>query len=95
MLRIDIQNQTPDQITYSVAGRLVAEDLGSLTALIEDAAVGGRRVAFDLADVALVSREVVEYFAQGPGRDVEIVRCADYVRAWLRCSRPHGDERPQ
>ena len=94
MLRIDTQSETPDAVIYAVAGRLEREDLPELVALIDAARAAGRRVTFDLAEVGLVSREVVEFFARGAGRHIDIVRCPDYVREWVRCSRASGDRKP-
>ena len=90
MLRIDIQNASPTAITYAISGRIEADDLG---ALIADAHERGQRVAFDLGGVALVSREVVAFLARGPGRGVELLRCPDYVREWLRCSGARSDRK--
>lgn len=94
MLRIDTQSESPTEITYAISGRLAADDLPALTALIADAQERGQHVRFDLGDVALVSREVVAFFAKGPGRGAEIVRCPDYVREWLRCSGARSDRKP-
>jgi len=94
MLRIDTQNDSPTAITYAISGRLEADDLGALGALIADAQQRGQRVVFDLGGVALVSREVVAFFARWPGRSVEIARCPDYVREWLRCSGARSDRKP-
>lgn len=93
MLRIDTQSDTDEAVTYAVSGRLADDDLPALAALIADAAQRRRRVRFDLGDVALVSREVVSFFARGPGRAAEIVRAPDYVREWLRCSGPRSDRK--
>jgi hypothetical protein len=94
MLRIDTQSETDEAITYTIAGRLADDDLPALAALLADAAERKRRVRLDLGDVGLVSREVVAFFARGPGRGVEIVRCPDYVREWLRCSGARADRKP-
>ena len=93
MLRIDTQQETPTAITFAISGRLEADDLGALGALIADAHERGQRVVFDLGGVSLVSREVVAFLARGPGRGVELVRCPDYVREWLRCSGARSDRK--
>jgi len=93
VLRIDIHDQDANAITYALSGRIEADDLGALGALIADAEERRRHVVFDLGGVTLVSREVVAYFARGPGRGVEIVHCPDYVREWLRCSGARSDRK--
>jgi hypothetical protein len=94
MLRIDTQSETDQAITYALSGRLADDDLPALAALIADAAERKLRVRFDLGGVALVSREVVAFFARGPGRGAEILHCPDYVREWLRCSGSRSDRKP-
>lgn len=85
MLRIETRDQTPETVTYVLAGQIAGEHLDELRELLAAAREGGRRVTLDLAGVVLVDRESVCFLAQGPGAAAELLHCPAYVLSWLRC----------
>ena len=85
MLRIETRSETPQAVTYALAGQVTQEHLPELLELVSTAKAGGRRVVLDLAGVVLVDREFVRFLACGQGAGAELVHCPAYVRSWLRC----------
>lgn len=85
MLRIETRAETPETVTYALAGQVTLEHLPELKELVAAARAEGRRVIFDLTNVVLVDREFVHFLACGRGAGVELVNCPAYVLSWLRC----------
>jgi hypothetical protein len=90
MLRIETRSETPEAVTYALAGQVTLEHLSELKELVSAARAGGRKAILDLAGVVLVDREFVRYLACGRGAGVELVNCPAYVLSWLRCE---GEDR--
>lgn len=85
MLRIETRSETDDAITYALAGQLTQEHLEELRELVKGARFQGRRVTLDLANVVLVDRELVRFFACDKAKGVELVNCPAYVLSWMKC----------
>jgi anti-anti-sigma regulatory factor len=85
MLRIETRSETPEAVTYALAGQLTQEHLPELKELVLAARREGRRVTLDLAGVVLVDRELVRFFACGNAKGIELVHCPAYVLSWIRC----------
>jgi ABC-type transporter Mla MlaB component len=92
MLRIETRAETPDTVTYALAGQITREHLDDLRELLAAAGAAGRRVTLDLSGVVLVDREAVGFLAQGPGAAVELLHCPAYVLSWLRCECAGGEK---
>lgn len=83
MLRIEIQEETTQRVTYGVIGQLTAEQLPALIELIEEVQASGRVPRFDLSELTLVDRAVVEFLCSDKGTELELTACPSYLRSWL------------
>ena len=80
MLRI--QRTANGEVAFTVSGRLEADNLSELSALLA-AESAGRRLVLDLHDLILVDRDAVR-FLQVCERDGIVFRhCPAYIRAWI------------
>jgi hypothetical protein len=85
MLRIETRSETPEEVTYALAGQVTGEHLPELSELLAAARADNRRVTLDLGAVVLVDRETVRFLAAGGCAGVEIANCPAYVLSWIRC----------
>jgi len=69
-----------DIVVLRVSGRIDVEDVQTLRELLKQEA---GRVAIDLKEVILISREAVRFLALSEGNGVELRNCADYIREWI------------
>jgi len=67
-------------IILRLSGRLQSEHVPELKAQIEGCT---QRIAFDLADVKLVDRDVVGFLAACEANGVELRQCSPYIRDWI------------
>ena len=84
MLRIEIQTETPADVTYQLVGRVTPEHLPEIERLLATARAAGRRVTLDLAGVVLVDREFVRFLCAGKGAGARLAHCPAYIRSWLQ-----------
>jgi hypothetical protein len=85
MLRIETRADTPEQVTYALAGKATAEHLPEIRRLLTAERARGRRVTLDLAGLVLADRDFVRLLACGEGYGVELLHCPAYVLSWIRC----------
>jgi len=83
MLRIEIQDETSESVTYGVIGQLTAEQLPALVELVEEVESSGRVLRLDLSELTLVDRAVVEFLCTDKGTELELTACPSYLRSWL------------
>ena len=70
------------EIVFILSGRLEADNVSELSALL--AAEGsGPRLALDLSDVVLVDRAIVQFLAQREVAGVTLRNCPLYIREWI------------
>ena len=84
MLRIEVGNESPREIRYSLAGKLSRDYLPELVRLLDEARNAGRQAMLDLAAVTLADRDAVAFFACGPGSGAALERCPSFLREWIR-----------
>jgi hypothetical protein len=77
-----IQRSAYGAVVFAVSGRLEAENLGELSALLAQES-SGRTVALDLKDLDLVDREAVDYLRACEGRGVILRNCPQYIWSWM------------
>ena len=80
MLRI--QRTANGEVVFKLSGRMDAENLAELKALLESEAKG-RRIALDLKDLTLVDRDAVTFLADCETDGVQIMNCPPYIREWI------------
>ena len=78
--RIDRFVPAEDSVVLRISGRLVAEHVDTLQALLEQER---RPVAIDLTDVLLVNREAVKLLAMAETNGTELKNCPPYIREWV------------
>jgi hypothetical protein len=78
--RIDRLVGAQDLVVLRVSGRLLAEHVDTLRALLEQE---GRAVGIDLKDVLLADREAVKLLAEAETNGTELTNCPRYIREWI------------
>jgi len=69
-----------NKLTIRLTGRMTAECLEHLKALLGDASSG---TVLNLGDVSLIGAEVVQFLASCENAGVELVDCSPYIRDWI------------
>lgn len=77
-----IQRSTNGTVLFAVSGRLEAESLRELSAVLAQEP-SGRTIALDLKDLVLVDREAVDFLRVCEGRGVILRNCPPYIRSWM------------
>lgn len=77
-----IRRSANGAVVFAVSGRLEAESLGELSALLARESAG-RTIALDLKDLVLVDREAVDFLRACEGRGVILRNCPPYIRSWM------------
>src|SRR6266550_9539596 len=83
--RIEISKRKKS-IVFVLSGRIEAEDLEELQRLL-DSEQGAKRVALNLRDIQLVSKEVVRFLARCEQEGVLLEHCPAYIVEWIRRER--------
>ena len=80
MLRI--QRQANGDVVLTLSGRLRADNVGELEALLA-VEPPGRAVVLDLTDVVLVDRDAVRFLRARERAGLALRNCPPYIRAWI------------
>jgi anti-anti-sigma regulatory factor len=80
MLRI--QRRGNGEVIFMVSGRLAADNVSELSALLA-AEPAGRALVLDLKDVVLVDRDIVRYLRSCEGDGIALRNCPPYIREWI------------
>ncbi len=83
--RIEISKRKKS-IVFVLSGRIEAEDLEELQRLL-DSEQGAKRVALNLRDIQLVSKEVVRFLARCEQEGLLLEHCPAYIVEWIRRER--------
>ena len=67
---------------FTVSGRLQADSVGELSALLA-AEPAGRTLVLDLKDLLLVDRDAVHFLRVCEGDGIVLRNCPPYIRAWM------------
>jgi len=81
-----------DVVTLMVSGDIASDRAAELEAILD--ADAGRRVVFDLRDVAVVDRGGVRLLASREVRGATLANCPPYVREWIERERDAQDADP-
>jgi hypothetical protein len=79
---LKIQRQVNGDVVLTLSGRLGADNVSELSALLA-AEPAGRAVVLDLRDVVLVDRETVRFLRAREGDGVALRNCPPYIREWI------------
>jgi len=80
MLRV--QRTANGDVVFTVSGRLEADSVHELSALLA-AEPAGRALVLDLKDLVLVDRETVWFLRACEGDGIALRNCPPYIRAWM------------
>jgi len=70
------------EVVFKLSGRMDAEDLGELEALISSE-TNRRRIVFDLKDLILVGQDVVNFLRRCEADSIQLKNCPAYIREWI------------
>jgi len=79
---LKIQRTANGEVVLTVSGRLVADNLSELSALLA-AEPAGRAVVVDLKDVVIVDRDSVQFLRTCEDDGIALRNCPPYIRAWI------------
>ena len=70
------------EVVLTVSGRLQAENIGELAALL-DAERSGRAVVLDLKDLVLADGAAIQFLCACESDGVVLRNCPPYIRTWM------------
>ena len=70
------------EVVFKVSGRMGAENVGELEALIREEA-RERRIVLDLRDLTLVDEDVVSFLRRCEAQSIQLKNCPPYIREWI------------
>jgi hypothetical protein len=76
---LKIQRKANGKVVLILSGRIEAEDIDELRALLELEGAGSH-AALDLTDVTLVDRDAVKFLADSEANSIKLENCPPYVR---------------
>ena len=79
---LKIQRRANGDVVLTVSGRLVADNVSELSALLA-AESGGQAIVLDLKDVVLVDRDVIRFLRERNGNGLALRNCPQYIREWI------------
>ena len=79
---LKIQRSANGDVVFTVSGRLEADNVSELSALLA-AEPAGRTVVLDLKDVVLVDRDVVQFLRTHERNGIALRNCPPYIREWI------------
>jgi anti-anti-sigma regulatory factor len=79
---LKVQRGANGNVVFTVSGRLEAENVAELSALLA-AEPAGRPLVLDLKDLVLVDRDAVRFLKVCEGNGIVLRNCPPYVRAWI------------
>jgi anti-anti-sigma regulatory factor len=80
MLRI--QRTANGEVLFTLSGRIDAENLGELEALI-GSEPKNTRIVLDLKDLTLVDRDAVSFLERCESDSIKLKNCPPYIREWI------------
>ena len=79
---LKIQRKANGDVVLTVSGRLEADNVSELSALLA-AEPAGRAVVLDLKDVVLVDRDIVRFLRACERDGIVLRNCPPYIREWI------------
>jgi anti-anti-sigma regulatory factor len=80
MLRI--QRSENGEVVFTLSGRMDAENIAELKALLGEEAKD-RRMVLDLKDLTLVDRDAISFLEYFETAGIKLKNCPAYVREWI------------
>jgi anti-anti-sigma regulatory factor len=79
---LKIQRSSNGQIIFTLIGRMKAERVAELKALLKSE-TGTQQIVLDLKDLTLVDRDSVRFLESCEADGIKIKNCPAYVREWM------------
>jgi hypothetical protein len=79
---LKVQRTANGKVVFAVSGRLEADSLGELAALLA-LETSTRTVILELKELVLVDRDAVGFLRTCAEKGIELRNCPHYVRIWL------------
>jgi hypothetical protein len=79
---LKIQRKANGKVTFTLSGRIEAEDIDELRGLLELEGAGSH-IALDLKDVTLVDRDAIKFLTDCEADSIKLQNCPPYVREWI------------
>ena len=79
---LKVQRSANGDVVLTVSGRLEADTVSELSALIA-AEPAGRTLVLDLKDVVLVDRDIVRFLRACEDDGITLRNCPPYIRSWI------------
>jgi anti-anti-sigma regulatory factor len=79
---LKIQRSSNGQIIFTLIGRMKAERVAELKALLKSE-TGTQQIVLDLKDLTLVDRDSVRFLGSCEADGIKIKNCPAYVREWM------------
>ena len=79
---LKIQRKANSDVVFTVSGRLEADNVGELSALLA-AEQDGRTRVLDLKDLVLVDGNTVRFLRTCEADSIVLRNCPPYIRAWM------------
>lgn len=79
---LKVQRSGNGDVVFTVSGRLDANNVSELSALLA-AEPDGRSVVLDLKDLVLVDRDVVRFLRAREENGIALRNCPPYIREWI------------
>jgi hypothetical protein len=76
---LKIQRKANGKVTFTLSGRIEAEDIDELRGLLELEGAGSH-IALDLKDVTLVDRDAIRFLTDCEAESIKLENCPPYVR---------------
>jgi hypothetical protein len=86
---LKVQRKENSHGVFAVSGRLDAEGLRELSALLA-LEPWGRPVTLELQDLVLVDRDAVDFLRACEADGILLRNCPAYIRAWMASDRDQG-----
>jgi anti-anti-sigma regulatory factor len=81
---LKIQRTVNGDVVFTVSGRLQADNVSELSALLAaEAEQDGRTRVLDLKDLVLVDGDAVRFLRTCEADSIVVRNCPPYIRAWM------------
>jgi hypothetical protein len=79
---LKIQRTANGHVVFAVSGRLEADSLCELSALLAQES-SAREITLELTDLVLVDRDAVVFLRACADKGIELRNCPQYIRTWM------------
>ena len=89
---LKIQRSANGQVVFKLSGRIEAEDIKELRAVLA-LETTGKQLVLDLKDVTLVNQDAVKFLGSCEADSIKLENCPAYIREWIDQARGRNRRR--